>query len=69
MFELLSTEGTARAGRLSTPHGPLDTPLFMPVATKGAIKTLTPQEAMDTGTRALILNALHLYLSGLDKIT
>jgi queuine tRNA-ribosyltransferase len=69
MFKLLSTEGTARAGRLYTPHGSLETPLFMPVATKGAIKTLTPQEAMATGTRALILNALHLYLSGLGKIT
>ena len=69
MFEILSTEGNARAGRLHTPHGPLATPLFMPVATKGAIKTLTPQEAMDTGTRALILNGVHLYLSGLEKIT
>ena len=69
MFKIVASEGNARVGRFTTPHGTLETPVFMPVATKGVIKTLTPMEAWDTGTRALILNALHLYLSGLDKIT
>ena len=52
----------ARAGVLSTPHGEVETPVFMPVATQGTVKALS-QEDLDTlGVRAILSNSYHLYL-------
>ncbi|HIH44635.1 MAG TPA: tRNA guanosine(34) transglycosylase Tgt [Candidatus Methanoperedenaceae archaeon] len=69
MFELLSSDGSARRGRLHTDHGTVETPAFMPVATKATVKTLVPEEISATGAGAIISNAFHLYLSpGVDTI-
>jgi queuine tRNA-ribosyltransferase len=65
MFEIVhqDTETDARVGKLTTAHKTVDTPAFMPVATKATIKSLTPDEIRDMGTQAIISNAFHLYLS------
>ena len=68
MFEITAEQDTARAGVLHTRHGNIETPVFLPVATKGAIKTLTPGEAWHTGSRMLIVNSLHLYRRGMPRI-
>ncbi|NPB04594.1 MAG: tRNA guanosine(34) transglycosylase Tgt [Thermotogae bacterium] len=52
----------ARVGLLKTPRGVLITPAFMPVATYGAVKTLTPDELWKVGTRILVANTYHLHL-------
>jgi len=62
MFEVNSEDSGARCGVLSTKHGIVDTPAFMPVATKGSVKTLSSEEVISTATQALICNAFHLYL-------
>jgi len=68
-FDLIAKDGNARAGIMKTAHGKIETPMFMAVATKGAVKTLSPEEVRETGTGALISNAFHLYLKpGLDII-
>lgn len=68
MFEIVAEHEQARAGVLHTHHGDVETPVFLPVATKGAIKTLTSTEAWDTGSRMVIVNALHLYRRGMPRI-
>src|SRR5881396_1502392 len=71
MFELLQTDPTtsARLGRLTTAHGIVDTPVFMPVGTQGSVKALDPRELEEMGTQILLGNAYHLYLRpGLDII-
>ncbi|GFO97847.1 queuine trNA-ribosyltransferase [groundwater metagenome] len=71
MFELIHTDKNtgARAGKLRTNHGMIDTPAFMPVATKGTVKTITPEELHEMGTQALISNAFHLLLApGMEVI-
>lgn len=62
MFELEAVDGKARAGVLRTHHGNIETPAFMPVATKAVVKTLTPEEVWETGGRMLICNSLHLHI-------
>ena len=59
-FELLAQAGPARAARLWTAHGPVDTPCFMPVGTYGAVKGLTPDELMSVGSQVILGNAYHL---------
>ena len=61
-FRVLRSEGQARAGELTTPHGTVATPAFMPVATQGTVKTLTPDEVKGTGAEIVLGNAYHLYL-------
>ncbi|MBN2720433.1 MAG: tRNA guanosine(34) transglycosylase Tgt [Proteobacteria bacterium] len=61
-FKVLAVDGAARAGVLHTHHGEVPTPAFMPVGTYGAVKTLTPGELADAGTRILLSNTYHLYL-------
>ncbi|MEX1026072.1 MAG: tRNA guanosine(34) transglycosylase Tgt [Planctomycetota bacterium] len=61
-FALEGTDGAARAARLATPHGTLDTPLFMPVGTHGSIKGLVPDEVRRTGTGWILANTYHLHL-------
>lgn len=61
-FKLESTDGSARAGSLYTLHGHVPTPVFMPVATQGSVKTITPQELKDLGAKILLGNTYHLHL-------
>ena len=52
----------ARLGLLTTPHGSMETPLFMPVGTQAAVKALTPEEIYEAGGRIILANAYHLFL-------
>ncbi len=63
-FEVRKTDPTsaARLGRLTTPHGEVDTPVFMPVGTKAAVKGITPDQLEATGTRIILGNTYHLQL-------
>jgi queuine tRNA-ribosyltransferase len=61
-FELLAVDGAARLGRLTTPHGPVDTPVFMPVGTQATVKGLTPDQVRDAGAQILLGNTYHLAL-------
>jgi len=62
MFELLKTDspGKARLGRLTTAHGAVDTPVFMPVGTQGSVKALDPRELREMGTQIILGNTYHL---------
>ena len=61
-FELQATSGQARVGLLRTPHGDVPTPAFMPVATQGSVKALTPQETRALGASIILANTYHLSL-------
>jgi queuine tRNA-ribosyltransferase len=61
-FELLKTDGGARLGRLTTPHGAVDTPAFMPVATQGSVKSLSPDDLRAAGAQIVLANTYHLFL-------
>jgi len=62
-FEVLATDPTgARLGRLTTPHGVIDTPAFMPVGTAATVKGQTQQDLETLGVRILLSNTYHLYL-------
>jgi queuine tRNA-ribosyltransferase len=62
-FEVLKTDPTgARLGRLTTPHGVIETPAFMPVGTAGTVKGLTQQALGELGVQILLGNTYHLYL-------
>lgn len=52
----------ARVGRLHTPHGIIDTPVFMPVGTQATVKTMTPEELKTIGAEIVLSNTYHLYL-------
>ncbi len=54
--------GLARAGRITTPHGEIATPAFIPVGTKATVKSVLPEAMADLGAQALLANAYHLYL-------
>jgi queuine tRNA-ribosyltransferase len=60
-FRLTATDGGARAGILETAHGPVETPVFMPVGTKATVKAMLPSELRDLGARIVLANAYHLY--------
>lgn len=61
-FDLLATDGQARLGRLTTPHGTIETPVFMPVGTQATVKGLTPDQLRDAGATILLGNTYHLAL-------
>lgn len=63
-FELLqeSKKSLARLGKLHTPHGAVDTPIFMPVGTQATVKTMSPEELAEVGSRIILSNTYHLYL-------
>jgi queuine tRNA-ribosyltransferase len=68
-FELLGRDGQARTGRLTTPHGPVQTPAFMPVGTAGAMKGMHWREVRDAGTDIVLGNTYHLMLRpGAERI-
>ena len=57
-----------RTGTIHTPHGDIETPAFIPVATKATVKTLTPEQIRHVGAQAILSNAYHLYLQPGDEI-
>jgi queuine tRNA-ribosyltransferase len=61
-FELQNTDGSARAGRMITPHGIIETPIFMPVGTRSAMKGLTTDQIEDIGAQIMLVNNYHSYL-------
>lgn len=63
-YELLHTckQTGARRGRLYTPHGVIETPIFMPVGTKATVKAMTPEELKAIGSQIILSNTYHLYL-------
>lgn len=68
-FELQKTDGKARAGILSTNHGAIETPVFMPVGTQGAVKAIEQRELLELGAQVILGNTYHLYLRpGMDVI-
>ncbi|HJS49880.1 MAG TPA: tRNA guanosine(34) transglycosylase Tgt [Gaiellaceae bacterium] len=60
-FRIDATDGEARAGVLSTPHGAIRTPAFMPVGTKATVKSLHPDEVRALGAQVILGNAYHLH--------
>lgn len=70
-FEVLHADPStgARVGRLMTAHGPVDTPVFMPVGTQATVKAMTPAEMLDLDTQILLGNTYHLNIRpGADTI-
>ena len=61
-FRVLATDGHARRSVLTTPHGDVELPTFMPVGTQGSVKTLSPDEVASTGARIVLGNTYHLWL-------
>jgi queuine tRNA-ribosyltransferase len=59
---MLAADGAARAGRLTTAHGVVDTPIFMPVGTHGTVKALGPDDLQAAGARIVLANTYHLFL-------
>ncbi len=62
MFELLAQEGKARRGRLTTPHGVIETPVFMPVGTQGTVKAVSPRELEELHAQIILGNTYHLFV-------
>ncbi len=68
-FELLTTDGTARRGRMTFARGTVETPAFMPVGTYGSVKAMSPRELEGIGAQIILGNTFHLFLRpGLDVI-
>jgi len=70
MFTIKKTdqETKARTGILSTPHGAVETPNFMPVGTQGTVKTVSPLELHEVGAQMILSNTYHLYLRPGDQL-
>jgi queuine tRNA-ribosyltransferase len=68
MFEVTHRDGAARRGRLTTPHGDVETPVFMPVGTQGTVKAMTPRDLEDVGASIILGNTYHLYLRPGDDL-
>ncbi|MBN9461103.1 MAG: tRNA guanosine(34) transglycosylase Tgt [Burkholderiales bacterium] len=68
-FELLAADGQARRGRLELAHGAIETPVFMPVGTYGAVKAMSPRELEELGAHIILGNTFHLWLRpGIETI-
>ena len=68
-FQLLSTDGPARRGRLTFTRGVVETPAFMPVGTYGSVKAMTPRDLREIGAEIILGNTFHLLLRpGLDVV-
>ena len=63
-YELIKTckQSGARLGRLHTPHGTIDTPIFMPVGTQATVKTMSPEELKEMNAQIILSNTYHLFL-------
>jgi queuine tRNA-ribosyltransferase len=67
-YTLEATDGRARAGTFTTPHGDIQTPVFAPVGTQGTVKGLTPHQLLELKSTLLLANTYHLYLRPGDKL-
>jgi queuine tRNA-ribosyltransferase len=62
-FQIDARDGAARAGVIMTPHGPIETPTFIPLATKGSVRGLDTDEVKDLGYQLILGNTYHLFVS------
>ena len=68
-FQLVATDGTARRGEITTPHGTIQTPVFMPVGTLAAVKAITSDQLAMLGPEIILCNTYHLMLRpGIDLL-
>ena len=67
-FELDHIDGQARAGELTTAHGKIETPVFMPVGTQGSVKSLCPSDLKSINASIILGNTYHLYLRPGDEL-
>ena len=67
-FTVTHRDGSARCGRLETAHGVVETPAFMPVGTRGAVRGVTHRDLEDAGAAILLANTYHLYLRPGDDL-
>jgi len=68
-FELITTDGQARRGRVTLNHGVVETPIFMPVGTYGSVKAMSPVELVENNAQIILGNTFHLWLRpGLETI-
>ena len=69
LFEVEATSGSARRGRLTTPHGAVETPVFMPVGTVASVKGVSQDILEELGVQILLGNTYHLYLRpGVEQV-
>src|SRR5437867_5568739 len=61
-FEIQAASGAARAGRLTLPHGSIETPVFMPVGTQGTVRALSPNDLRSAGATLVLANTYHLHV-------
>src|SRR6185436_10322926 len=61
-FAITAVQSRARRARFETLHGPVETPVFMPVGTQATVKTLAPTELREIGARFVLANTYHLFL-------
>ncbi len=66
-FDLIATDGNARAGIFYTPHGAIETPIFAPVGTQATVKSLTSRQLEEEGVSFILSNTYHLYLRPGDE--
>lgn len=66
-FDITHRSGSARRGRFTTPHGPVETPAFMPVGTHGVVRGISMPEVAAAGAQMVLANAYHLYLRPGDE--
>lgn len=67
-YELVATDGNARAGIFHTPHGDLLTPVFAPVGTQATVKSVTPRQLQELGASLVLANTYHLFLRPGDEL-
>src|SRR3712207_1368776 len=67
-YILESKDGKARTGRIQTPHGEIETPVFMPVGTQATVKAMTKEELDEIGTQIILGNTYHLFLRPGDDL-
>jgi queuine tRNA-ribosyltransferase len=67
-FNLIAEDGNARRGSFKTPHGEIQTPVFMPVGTKATVKTLSQEDLQDLNAQIILGNTYHLYLRPGEKL-
>jgi queuine tRNA-ribosyltransferase len=67
-YKILAQDGKARVGEFQTPHGPISTPVFMPVGTHGAVKSVSTGELEQVGSQIILANTYHMYLRPGDEL-
>ena len=67
-FKVVKTDGNARHGFLTTAHGVVETPIFMPVGTVGSVKAIAPDDLANIGAEIILGNTYHLYLRPGDDL-